>query len=87
MKFSKPIIYKWINKYNYYFENEIQLTTTTYNEITKKTPHKLAKLHIFENSICNYVNNNKGCTLNEIINNNNITISKSSICRILKKNK
>jgi len=25
--------------------------------------------------ICNYVNNNKGCTLNKIINNNNITIS------------
>ena len=86
LNISKPIIYKWINKYNYYFENEIQLTTTTYNEITKKTPHKLAKLHIFENSICNYVNNNKGCTLNEIINNNNITISKSSICRILKNN-
>jgi len=86
LNISKPIIYKWINKYNYYFENKIHLTTTTYNEITKQTPHKLAKLYIFENSICNYVNNNKGCTLNEIINNNNITISKSSICRILKNN-
>ena len=49
-----------------------------------KNPHKLAKLHIFKNSICNYVNNNQGCTLKEIINNNNITISKLSSCRILK---
>ena len=54
-------------------------------KLQKKPPHQLAKLHIFENSICNYVNN-KGCTLNDLINNNNITIFKSSTCRSLKIN-
>ena len=40
-------IYKQINKYNYYFDNIIQLTITTYNEIIKNTPYKLAKLHLY----------------------------------------
>uniref|UniRef100_A0A6C0H8U7 Uncharacterized protein n=1 Tax=viral metagenome TaxID=1070528 RepID=A0A6C0H8U7_9ZZZZ len=38
-KFPKSIIYKWINNYNYYFENTKQLIITTYNKITKKYKH------------------------------------------------
>jgi len=87
LNISKQIIYKWINKFNYYFKNAIQLTKISYNKIIKSIPHKLAKLHFFEKYICDYVNNNNGCSLNDIINNNhNINISKSSICRILKNN-
>lgn len=87
LNISKQIIYIWINKYNFYFVNNIQLT----KEIYKNKPiHGSSKNYLYEKTIIDYVNNNNGCTLNDILkdnfNNNNIKISKSSICKILKKN-
>ena len=81
-------IYLWIKKYNYFFLNNIQLTKEDYYKIKNFKPHRSSKIYLYETQICDYVNNNNGCTLNDIIFNiPNINISKSSICNILKKNK
>ena len=57
---------------------------TTYNMIKKL--HGLNKKKEYESAIIEYVNNNEGCTLNDIIKNVTNTLSKSSICRLLKEN-
>jgi transposase len=81
-------IYLWIKKYNYFFLNNIQLTKEDYYKIKNFKPHRSSKIYLYETQICDYVNNNNGCSLNDIIFNiPNINISKSSICNILKKNK
>ena len=87
LNLSIQIIYLWIKKYNYYFSNNIFLTNNDLKNIKKNIPHGLSKVHIFEDNIISYVHNNPGCSLNDIlISIPNINISKSSICKILKKN-
>ena len=78
----------WLNKYNYYYTNNIQLTSNNYNDIKKQYEHKSTKKTKYINSIIDYVNKNNGCSLIDI--NKNVTknnISLSTICRILKDNK
>lgn len=87
LRVSIANIYKWLNKYNYYFINGIQITDDNFKTIKNNHHHGLNKINQFEKQVCNYVNDNNGCSLNDIINNiPNINISKSSICKILKKN-
>ena len=87
LNISIPTIYLWIHKYKHFFYNNIQLSDTDYYKIKNYKPHGSSKIFLYENKICEYVNNNNGCSLNDIINNiPDINISKSSICNILKKN-
>ena len=79
-------IYLWIKKYNYFFLNNIQLTKENYYKIKNFKPHGSSKIYLYETQICDYINNNNGCTPNDIIFNiPNINISKFSIYNILKK--
>ena len=87
LNISNGIFNNWFNKFNYYFINNNQLTINNYNAIKKQNINKLTKQHKFKEDIIEYVNNNNGCTLNNI--NKDITkdnISLSAICRILKNN-
>ena len=84
---SISTIYIWIQKYEYFFNNNIQISEEDYYKIKNNKPHGSSKIHLYENNICEYVKNNNGCSLNDIVNAiSNINISKSSICNILKKN-
>ena len=87
LNISNGTFNNWFIKFNYYFINNTQLTINDYNTIKKQNIHKLTKQHKFKDNIIDYVNNNNGCTLNNI--NKDITkdnISLSTICRILKNN-
>ena len=82
-------IYNWIHKYFNNFNNGIYITDSEFKIIKdiKLKQHKSNKTNKYEELICNYVNNNQGCSLNDILSNNpSVKLSKSFICRILKKN-
>ena len=57
----------WFVKYNYYYVNNIQLTSSDYDK--NKNEHKSTKKTKYINLIIEYVNNNNGCSLNDISNN------------------
>lgn len=87
LNISKQTIYKWIFLYKNYFDNNEYLTEISYKNIKNSKIHGLNKIHLYESCICEYINNNEGSTLIDIIKNiQHINISKSSIVRILKKN-
>ena len=83
---SSITIYRWIYKYNYFFINNIPLSDLEFEKIKKSKIHRSSKIHMYEKKICEFVENNDGCSLNDIININKIKLSKSSVCNILKKN-
>jgi len=78
-------LYQWFRIYRYYFDNNIQVTTEIVKE--NKNVHKSSKIHNYDKIIVNYVDNNVGCSLNDIHLHLNKEISITSISRILKKNK
>jgi transposase len=75
-----------INSWEYQYQDNIN-NKTFLNPINLNKPiHGLNKSHMYTTDIINYVNNNEGCTLQNIreaINNN---LSNASICRMLNKN-
>ena len=84
---SSITIYRWIDKYNYYFINNTPLTEKIFEEIKKSKIHRASKIHIYEKDICQYVESNNGCSLNDILENiPDAKLSKSTICNLLKKN-
>jgi len=83
---SSVTIHRWIYKYNYNFINNIPLNEEEILKIKKSIIHKSSKIHLYEKIICEYVSDNNGCSINEIMENLNINLSKSSVCNILKKN-
>ena len=82
LNISRQTIYNWLIRYEYYFNNNIYLSKI----INKNNIHGLSKIHLYQNIIINFIENNQGCNLNDIYKNSNINISKSSICRLLKNN-
>jgi NAD(P)H-dependent flavin oxidoreductase YrpB (nitropropane dioxygenase family) len=72
LNITNKTFYNWYDRYNNYYINNIQLTTTGYNEIKNNQEHKSTKKTKYSNLIVDYVNNNIGCSLydiNENINN------------------
>ena len=82
LNISRQTIYNWLIRYEYYFNNNIYLSKI----INKNNIHGLSKIHLYQDIIINFIENNLGCNLNDIYKNCNINISKSSICRLLKNN-
>jgi transposase len=82
LNISRQTIYNWLIRYEYYFNNNIYLSKI----INKNNIHGLSKIHLYQNIIINFIENNQGCNLNDIYKNCNMNISKSSICRLLKNN-
>lgn len=78
-------LYKWLNIYKNNFNSNILFTEKTFKE--QKKIHGASKTHNYEASIVEYVDNNNGCSLNDIHMHIDKHISKSSICKLLKKNK
>ena len=84
MGIDKNTLYDWRNKYKTYFDNNIYLTKEALKK--HKKIHKSSKKHIYEKTIIDYVNNNNGCSLDDIHTCIDKKISKSTICNILKAN-
>jgi len=84
---SSMTIHRWVCKYNYYFINNIPMTDDIFNQIKKITIHGSSKSHLYEKTISEYIKNNEGCSLNDILENNpSVKLSKSTVCVLLKKN-
>ena len=80
LNISRLTLYRWLIKYKYNIDNKQSVT----NHNLKNSIHKLYKLSNYNDKIIKYVNNNEGCTLENIKNHINNELSNSSICRILK---
>jgi transposase len=87
LEISHTNIYTWLAIYKDNFYNHIYITPEQLVDMKKNTLHKSNKINKYEEQICTYVNNNNGCSLNDILANlPDMNLSKSSICRVLKKN-
>jgi transposase len=76
-------IYQWKKIYKDFIVTRTFLT----HKLANTQIHKSNKIHYYSNQVTDYVNNNNGCTLNQIKENaTNNQLSKSSICRLLKMN-
>ena len=71
----------WNIKYDYFIKNKINIT------IDDKLSYTKSKTVLYESKIIDYVNNNNYCILNNIKDHIDNALSRSSICRVLKKNK
>jgi len=71
---SKQTIYNWFYKYRYNFDNNIFIENI----------NKSIQKQLNEDFVCEYVNSNIGCSLDNIA--KTVNISKSTIYRILKRN-
>ena len=80
---SLRTIYNWYYKYNSFFQNNIHITNEYLKNISVR---KTNKINNYKDAINNYVNNNEGCSLNDLYEHINKDISKPSICKILKLN-
>lgn len=80
LNISRKTAYNWIEKYNSNLENKISV-------INNITIRKTNKKKLYENQIINYVNNNEGCTLNNLYEHLKKDISKSTIINVLKEHK
>jgi len=82
---SISTLYRWFKLYKNNFDSNILFTEKTFEE--QKNIHGSSKVHNYEFQIIEYVDNNNGCSLNDILMHIDKNISKSSICKLLKKNK
>ena len=81
LQVSRQTIFLWSKKY----KNNIVNTEPITNEQLNNDNHKNNKINKYINIIKEYVNDNIGCSLNDIYSKINKNISISSICTILKK--
>lgn len=81
---SDQTIYKWINKYKFNIDNNIRIE----NKIIIGIPQrKTNKRYLYRDTIINFVNENNGCSLNDIYKHIDLKISKSTIIALLQENK
>jgi hypothetical protein len=79
--------HNWVCKYNDIFIKNIPMTASQFKSINTQYLHRSNKRSQYADSIIQYVNNNNGCSLDDIKNNvTNNNLSFSSICRVLKEN-
>ena len=79
--------HNWVCKYNDFFKKNLPMTAAQFKSINKQYLHRSNKRSQYADSIILYVNNNNGCSLEDIKNNvTNNNLSFSSICRVLKEN-
>jgi hypothetical protein len=79
---SIPTLRKWMIQYEYNIKNKVYISEKDVIK-TKRSTNKKDK---YVTPIVTYINNNEGCSLQDISNNLNHEISKSLICNILKEN-
>jgi len=60
---SLRTIYNWYYKYNSFFQNNIHITNEYLKNISVR---KTNKINNYKDAINNYVNNNEGCSLNDL---------------------
>ena len=81
LQVSRQTVYEWSKK----FKNNIINIKPVIKEQLKNDDHKNNKINKYINIVKSFVNNNIGCSLNDIYFVVNKEISKSSVCNILKK--
>jgi hypothetical protein len=84
LNISIPTLKRWYFLYENNINNKIPLTNNYL--IQQRKINGSNKIDKYKNIIIKYVNNNKGCILNDIYEHINKDLSKPSICRILKNN-
>jgi hypothetical protein len=82
LNLTRQTVYEWSKKFNYNIINNIPVTQ---EQIKNNKNHKNNKINKYIDNINLFINNNIGCSLNDIYTHINKEISKSSICNILKK--
>ena len=75
-----------ISKYYTFIQNKSFLDLNTYQQIKNSKLHNSNKSNKFIPIIIDYVNKNEGCSLKNIKNEINNSLSSSTICRLLKNN-
>jgi len=84
LNISEQTIYKWINKYRFNIENNIRIES---KNIIGEPLRNTNKRYLYKDLIVNFVNENNGCSLNDIYKFINLKISKPTIITLLKENK
>ena len=82
LNITRQTIYEWYKKFNNNIINMIPVTDSQLLATNKI--HKNNKIHNYLENVKIYVNNNNGCSLNDIYTSIDNKISKSSIINILK---
>jgi transposase len=83
LKITRQTINIWSKKYKQNIKNNIPVTQQQINE--NKKIHKNNKINIFLNDVNIFIEQNNGCSLNDIYLHINKKISKASIINIVKK--
>ena len=82
---SQPTLYRYYNKYEYNFKNNLPITDDDINN--NKKIHGLNKIHLYEKQVIEYFTNNNVSNKKDIFRDiPNIDLSLSSINKILKLN-
>jgi transposase-like protein len=64
LNISEQTIYKWINKYRFNIENNIRIES---KNIIGEPLRNTNKRYLYKDLIVNFVNENNGCSLNDIL--------------------
>jgi len=84
LNISHSTLYRWYQKYNNNYENNLPLEI---QDINNKKIHGLNKIHKYEKKILNYIDNNNVNYIKEILTKNqDILLSRTSVSRVIKKN-
>lgn len=84
LNISEQTIYKWIIKYRFNIKNNIRIES---KNIIGEPLRNTNKRYLYKDLIVNFVNENNGCSLNDIYKFINLKISKPTIITLLKENK
>ena len=82
LQISRQTLKRW----TYLYKNNIENKSLLKNKDFIKSKRCTNKKEYFKKNVIEYVNNNEGCSLDDIYKYINKKISKSSLCRILKEN-
>ena len=84
LNISHSTLYRWYQKYNNNYENNLPLEI---QDINNKKIHGLNKIHKYEKKILDYIDNNNVNYIKEILTKNqDILLSRTSVSRVIKKN-
>jgi transposase len=83
LNISEQTIYKWVNKYKFNINNKIKIENKKQIGIPQRNTNKR---FLYKDSIINFVNENNGCSLNDIHKHIDLKISKSTIITLLQEN-
>ena len=86
LNISPSTITLWNKKYHTFIQNKSYLDLNIYQQIKSSKLHNSNKSNKYVPIIIDYVNKNEGCSLKNIKNEINNSLSSYTICRLLKNN-